>query len=369
MDETRRLHSHRESAGGFPVNRPDLDYVLSRAESLIDANTGEAASDNVAIDRNAFSPFISTPSHYPRPEFHLTLDEDGAGAGSTSFTTALQADTFVLSPAWQGDDDVMASGSWAGAAGIMYTSPSYGREQASSVVRGISSSEEASMGYHYSDPDEDAYTQFSVNYDSLGNGGLITGVAFDYLDNNNRPMHLAGHNYGWGSEDQSNIPKTPGPGSAFINDTQGSSASPTEASTTITPITPITNPSEARPPGRRGKTPHRPRCDLCDRDFFSPKDLKRHNRTTRKHSQKNHENLQVSCPEYICRCGFSQGRKDNYERHLRTCRLKVKTHSGYICRCGREDRDKGGHERHISMCGKKSPGRPRNHAASASQRK
>ncbi|RYO74945.1 hypothetical protein DL764_010627 [Monosporascus ibericus] len=347
MDETRRLRSHREPAGGFPVNRPDIDYVLSRAENLIDATTGEPPSDNIAI----------------------ALTEDGAGAGSTPFTAALQADTFRLSPAWQGDDDLMASGSWAGAAEIMYTSPSYGGEQASSVVRGFSSSEEASMGYHYSNPDGDAYTQFSVDYGSLGNGGLITGVEFDYLDNNNRPMHLAGHNYGWGSGDQSNIPNTPGPDSAFINGAHGSSASPTEVSTTITPVTPSTNPGEARPPGRRGKTSHRPRCDLCDKDFFSPKDLKRHNLTTKKHSQKNHEHLQVPCPEYTCRCGFTQPRKDNHQRHLRTCKLKVKTHPGYICSCGREDRDKGGHKQHISMCGKKSPGRPRNPAAGASQHK
>ncbi|RYP54459.1 hypothetical protein DL768_000765 [Monosporascus sp. mg162] len=369
MDETRRLRSHRESSGGFPVNRPDLDYVLSRAESLIDATTGEASSDNIALDRNAFPSLIPTPSHYPQPGFHLTLTEDGAGAGSTPFTTALQTDPFVLSPAWQGDNDVMASGSWAGAADIMYTSPNYGGEQASSVVRGFSRSEEVSMGYHYSDPDGDAYTQLSVNYGSLGNGGPMTGVAFDYLGNNDRPMHLAGHNYGWESGDQSNVPKPPGPDSAFINDTQGSSGSPTEVSTAITPITPITNPGEARPPGRRGKTLHRPRCDLCDKDFFSPKDLKRHNRTTKKHSQKNHEHFQVPCPEYTCRCGFTQGRKDNYERHLKTCKLKVKTHPGYTCSCGLEDRDKGGHERHISMCGKKPPGRPRNHAAGASQRK
>ncbi|RYP87664.1 hypothetical protein DL770_004743 [Monosporascus sp. CRB-9-2] len=369
MDEARRLRSHRESASGFPVNRPDLDYVLSRAESLIDATTGEAPSDNIAIDGNVISPFISAPNRYPQSEFHLPLTEDGAGAGSTPFTPALQADTLVPFPAWQGDDDVMASGSWAGVADMMYSSPSYGGDQASSVVRGVSTSDGASVGYHYNDPDEDSYSQFSVNYGSLGNEALISGVAFDYLDNDNRPMHLAGHNYGWGSGDQSNIPKTPGPDPAFINDAQGSSASPTDISTTITSITPITHPSEARPPGRRGKTPHRPRCDLCDKDFFSPKDLKRHNRTTKKHSQKNHEHLQVHRPEYTCRCGFSQGRKDNYERHLRTCRLKVKTHPGYICICGREDRDKGGHERHISMCGKKPPGRPRNHAAGASQHK
>ncbi|RYP73559.1 hypothetical protein DL771_003598 [Monosporascus sp. 5C6A] len=250
---------------------------------------------------------------------------------------------------------------------MMYTAPSYAENQASSVGRGFSSSEEASIGYHYNDSDEGGYSQFSVHYGSLGNGGHITEVAFDYPDNNNRPMHLAGHNYGWGPGDQSNVPKSSRPDSAFINDTQGSSASPTEASTAITPITPITSPGEARPSGRRGKTPHRPRCDLCDRDFFSPKDLKRHNRTTKKHSQKNHERSQVPCPEYVCLCGFTQGRKDNYERHLRTCRLKVKTHSGYICSCGRVDRDKGGHERHISVCGKKTPGRPRNHAAGAPQ--
>ncbi|RYO85919.1 hypothetical protein DL766_003949 [Monosporascus sp. MC13-8B] len=356
MDETRRLRSAREPAGGFSVNGPDLDLVLSRAESLIGATTGEAPSNNIAIDINVFPPSISTPSHFHQPEFHLALTEDGAGALPTPFTPALRANAQVLFPAWQGDNEVMASGSWADVADVMYTSPSYGEDQASSVVSGFSSSGDASVGYN----------QFSVNNGSLGNGGLNTGVAFDCPDNNNRPMHLAGHNYGWEPGDQPNIPKTPGPDSAFINDTQGSSVSATEVSTTITPITPITNPGEARPAGRRGKTPHRPRCDLCDKDFFSRKDLKRHNRTTKKHSQKNQEHLQLPRPEYTCRCGFSQGRKDNYERHLRTCKLKVKTHSGYICICGLVDRDKGGHERHISMCGKKSPGRPRNHAAGAS---
>ncbi|KAK2732298.1 hypothetical protein CKAH01_02244 [Colletotrichum kahawae] len=63
-----------------------------------------------------------------------------------------------------------------------------------------------------------------------------------------------------------------------------------------------------------------------------------------------------SARKYLCKCVHSAARKDNYIRHLKTC--KVKHDSGsFFCICGKEDSNFDEHLAHIKGCGRGRPGR------------
>lgn len=55
------------------------------------------------------------------------------------------------------------------------------------------------------------------------------------------------------------------------------------------------------------------KCQLCQRQFSSEKDLRRH-KGSATHSKKDSESSTALC--YTCCCGYNCPRKDNYKRHL-----------------------------------------------------
>ncbi|OWT42630.1 hypothetical protein VFPPC_18242 [Pochonia chlamydosporia 170] len=92
----------------------------------------------------------------------------------------------------------------------------------------------------------------------------------------------------------------------------------------------------------------------CDKVFQSPKDLDRHY-TTRAHATS-------SRGVYVCRCGYSNARKDHYCRHLAqmSC-VPQRLHFQCICSEAASEADINEHRAHVKLCkvGSRARGRPR----------
>lgn len=117
---------------------------------------------------------------------------------------------------------------------------------------------------------------------------------------------------------------------------QTSSSTPSVPTTTepsSTPLTDVDNPV----PGNR--VPARFVCqeERCSRSFGSQKDLDRHRDSVHGSS---------GADVFRCRCGKTEARKDNHDRHVRKCRLP--TVAPFCCRCGREAERVADHLEHAS---------------------
>ncbi|OTA92309.1 hypothetical protein M434DRAFT_31976 [Hypoxylon sp. CO27-5] len=91
-------------------------------------------------------------------------------------------------------------------------------------------------------------------------------------------------------------------------------------------------------------------CDICKKVFTKNNDLIRHQESV--HSR--------GGPTYRCICGYSQIRKDNYKRHVESCK-KEDILSSYSCKCTKEHNDKSVHLDHVKSCDfgfHGPPGRP-----------
>ncbi|CVK94343.1 uncharacterized protein FMAN_03484 [Fusarium mangiferae] len=87
------------------------------------------------------------------------------------------------------------------------------------------------------------------------------------------------------------------------------------------------------------------RCIKCSINPFKyERDLKRH--LDSKHSG----------AFYVCRCGYSNGRKDVYRNHL--LKENCSGERSYICTCGRSTCDLAEHRHHFEGCRKGKRGRP-----------
>lgn len=65
---------------------------------------------------------------------------------------------------------------------------------------------------------------------------------------------------------------------------------------------------------------------------------------------KRHEDTHTSNgPHFVCRCGYRNKRKDNYRRHVRSCR-KSEIYDVYTCKCEHLLPDKDIHLDHIACC-------------------
>lgn len=86
--------------------------------------------------------------------------------------------------------------------------------------------------------------------------------------------------------------------------------------------------------------------------FRLEKDLMHHNQTNR-HTRSQPTLLRF----YTCRCLYKSARKDNFLRHMRTCKRAV-AEARYICRCGHETETFDEISYHLETCGKAQRGRP-----------
>ncbi|KAI1177055.1 hypothetical protein F4777DRAFT_543569 [Nemania sp. FL0916] len=109
------------------------------------------------------------------------------------------------------------------------------------------------------------------------------------------------------------------------------------------------------PPSPGSRKPHQ--CSQCNASFTYKKDLKRHQRSV--HPAENQ-------PFYRCRCGVESVRKDNYLRHVNSC--KKQRYDLYSCNCQYSCAVKQDHCRHVTMCKRYSSqrGRPRAQGAQTS---
>lgn len=332
------LRSPREPASA--VNRPGIDDALFTTERLFGAAAGEGLSGTNAIDRTSFSAFAHSPNPHSQLGFLPAFAEDGVGS-TAPYASSLQPSIVVDDP-WSVDDNGMAYRTW------IQPHLDFDASQASSpLLSELGSTQTPTTAFNNYDGFGEGGSLSSIpiisyNYNGFGNEELLTGGPFGHSDNNNEL-----DNFNWGPGEQSS--ETTRQDSESIYDASGSGASFTDAST------PITNPDQ----------PKRFRCNPCNQDFTSQKDLKRHQKA-QIHLRKTGNLLEVPVPDckyYTCRCGYHQTRKDDYKRHLRTCKLKRRKHSNYTCRCGCQLHDKGEHLQHISDCGKGRPGRPKNNTS------
>ncbi|KAK9774734.1 hypothetical protein SCAR479_08554 [Seiridium cardinale] len=81
------------------------------------------------------------------------------------------------------------------------------------------------------------------------------------------------------------------------------------------------------------------RCGQCGKDFDKSNDLKRHQGT---HSP------EVG-PHFVCRCDHHNKRKDNYRRHVITCKRDA-LYNYYSCICGTTHTDTTIHLDHVKAC-------------------
>ncbi|KAH8201114.1 hypothetical protein TruAng_004741 [Truncatella angustata] len=116
----------------------------------------------------------------------------------------------------------------------------------------------------------------------------------------------------------------------------------------------VTAPHPASPSGQgASKFP----CPDCAKRFNKSNDLKRHVQT--KHTSDG--------PYFMCKCGYSNTRKDNYKRHVLTCK-NDESDVSYACICSHVSSSKERHLVHIVPCnvgfhGK--AGRPRSQTVAA----
>ncbi|KAI1390926.1 uncharacterized protein F4822DRAFT_167159 [Hypoxylon trugodes] len=102
------------------------------------------------------------------------------------------------------------------------------------------------------------------------------------------------------------------------------------------PESPTQTPSPPQPS-------HRYKCSSsdCGMSFKKSSDLKRHYSTVHRSG---------TDPQYICRCGHDGTRKDNYIRHVKTCKGPYSYNSMYFCKCDRSSVDESEHIAHIRHC-------------------
>ncbi|KAI0965737.1 hypothetical protein F4678DRAFT_451941 [Xylaria arbuscula] len=87
-------------------------------------------------------------------------------------------------------------------------------------------------------------------------------------------------------------------------------------------------------------------CHLCPGSpkFATPQDLKRHIKTFQAHRTK-------GTRFYRCSCGrYDVSRKDNYLRHIGTCRSPAKI--PYTCMCNKFSLVRHEHKEHVKGCGR-----------------
>ncbi|GAW19363.1 hypothetical protein ANO14919_088490 [Xylariales sp. No.14919] len=84
------------------------------------------------------------------------------------------------------------------------------------------------------------------------------------------------------------------------------------------------------------------KCLTCSKSFSSQGGLNRHIIHSAQHRESSGTAL------HRCRCGFKQTRRDNYRRHVNTCKKTITTL--YRCNCGEESSDPVEHRGHIEVC-------------------
>ncbi|KAJ3557319.1 hypothetical protein NPX13_g9952 [Xylaria arbuscula] len=98
--------------------------------------------------------------------------------------------------------------------------------------------------------------------------------------------------------------------------------------TPASPTTPLT--TQTTPPATGAQPPQHQCPDCPGSSFATAQELRRHRETTKKMHRKNVK------PLYVCACGYSDDRRDNYKRHLnyhkKTCNMLSEKPSR--CRCG-----------------------------------
>ncbi|KAI0543317.1 hypothetical protein F4679DRAFT_128665 [Xylaria curta] len=80
-------------------------------------------------------------------------------------------------------------------------------------------------------------------------------------------------------------------------------------------------------------------CEKCSSEFKYKKDLRRHFAT--KHRD-------VEDVHYCCRCGSKNPRRDNHLRHIQRCNKE--TRHPFICKCGYQDDSKKQYDSHVRTC-------------------
>lgn len=79
-------------------------------------------------------------------------------------------------------------------------------------------------------------------------------------------------------------------------------------------------------------------CEHCGSTLSAPRELQRHMRTVH------------GTAWYMCKCVHSTARKDNYLRHLKSCKMKDKTGPSFFCICGTEHNNLEEHSNHVKDC-------------------
>lgn len=319
----------------IPVSRPGVDDALSTTERLFGGTPiAEGPGGFNTADTVPLPPFAPiSPNLDPQLVFSPGFQENGTG--SMSYASSLQPGP-AANAAWLVNTDVTGLGTW------IHNTSSFDSYQAPSpILSELGNTQTPGVGYNYHEfgagDSHSSRPMISYEYNIFTNDSAEG--AYDPGNNDQIP------NLNWGSREQSS--EATGLDSDAFYDPSVSQASVTDAST------PVTNPDQ----------PRRFRCDRCDRGFNLRKDRDRHEKTE-KH-RRNAGNLLevpalVSAGKYTCRCGYRQARKDDYKRHLLTCKMKKQKYHKYACKCGHQLDSKDEHSQHISTCGRGRPGRPRN---------